>query len=448
MYKIYERKGILQIRINGGKHNHNLRFSTGINVLGLKFDEDKVKCMYNSEKALNTNLVIRQVVDYLDEKAISDRSVLSMSALKKDIQKIVLPVKGPLKKGGEGQLREIIADYLEKITNGKIVNPKNMEALAPRTIANYNSVLKVYDKFILTRPDINLLQTSAHGENDIRIRSALIAKLNDHLRELKKFMEAEKMAPNTQYVYLTKVGAVIHWYEETNVLVLPFKLPAMKKKTDKVWLNPDDVKLISQNRHIRDRLEGSDRYYFDFILIGLCSTLRRIDIMKLKPGDIREINGRHYIYNRNKKKEGGNDAVTVAIIPKFLFDILQDNIRTTGRVLGDADVKHEERVSGMMRYVLDQPEFESLKREHTISVLEPDGKSVVNRTDMLYKMVTPHVLRRSAITTMIAKGVPDRIIKGYSGHTENSKSFGEYVGFVQTYFQSEGDKYISFMNGD
>jgi site-specific recombinase XerD len=66
-------------------------------------------------------------------------------------------------------------------------------------------------------------------------------------------------------------------------------------------------------------------------------------------------------------------------------------------------------------------------------------------TNKLYKFVTPHVLRRSAITSMLVAGVDEETVKKMSGHARNSGSFNVYVGHVQSHFDEQSNKYLSFI---
>lgn len=62
-------------------------------------------------------------------------------------------------------------------------------------------------------------------------------------------------------------------------------------------------------------------------------------------------------------------------------------------------------------------------------------------------MITPHVLRRSAITAMLVSGVDENTVKKMSGHVRDSEAFNVYVGHVQSHFEKEGNKYIDFIGG-
>ena len=55
-------------------------------------------------------------------------------------------------------------------------------------------------------------------------------------------------------------------------------------------------------------------------------------------------------------------------------------------------------------------------------------------------MVSSHIMRKTAITTMLMLGMPENFVKKISGHAPNSKAFHRYVNFVQSYMDKEIDK--------
>ena len=54
-------------------------------------------------------------------------------------------------------------------------------------------------------------------------------------------------------------------------------------------------------------------------------------------------------------------------------------------------------------------------------------------------LISSHIMRRTAITTMLMLGMKEHIVKQISGHTNNSKSFYRYVNFAQSYLDNEMD---------
>jgi integrase len=54
-------------------------------------------------------------------------------------------------------------------------------------------------------------------------------------------------------------------------------------------------------------------------------------------------------------------------------------------------------------------------------------------------LVSSHIMRRTAITTMLMLGMKEPAVKKISGHADNSKHFYRYVNLVQSYLDNEVD---------
>jgi integrase len=55
-------------------------------------------------------------------------------------------------------------------------------------------------------------------------------------------------------------------------------------------------------------------------------------------------------------------------------------------------------------------------------------------------LMSSHMMRRTAITQLLTLGVPELIVKKFSGHSANSKSFYSYVNFAQSYIDNNTDR--------
>lgn len=439
-YTIYERNNVLQIRINGGLHNHNIRFSLGVPVIGLKFDQEKCKCSVLSELGINTNNTIRDVQRVMERLFVSE-SGLTLDTFKKSVLETIDPNKYRFANDKEGNLFDCIKGYLKFCKSGGTKSSASLP-MSQTTIKLYEEFIILYEEFLKEHSDINLYSVSVHTITDLRERKRRVQLINQHLISFKQYLIVNKMHPNTQYLYLARLVAVINWYAKKEVLVVQYEVPAKKTETERVFLDPEDIKAIFLNYKIREHLETKHKFYFDFSLIGLTTALRRKDILNLKPTDFKKVSGRFFVTNKNNK----TNADTLAQIPKFIFNIVEENVQKTGNVLGIFEENFVKSISGSLCHTFNQPEFPSLQRSHTISITNPDGKTQRQRTKKLFEMITPHVLRRSAITAMLVSGVEEGTVKKMSGHVRDSEAFNVYVGHVQSHFEKEGNKYIDFIS--
>jgi integrase len=77
---------------------------------------------------------------------------------------------------------------------------------------------------------------------------------------------------------------------------------------------------------------------------------------------------------------------------------------------------------------------------------EKQGKTVklTKKTDKAKNRfcdkMSSHMMRRTAITTLLILGMPEHLVRKISGHSHGSNSFNRYVHYAQSYMDMEIDK--------
>lgn len=77
---------------------------------------------------------------------------------------------------------------------------------------------------------------------------------------------------------------------------------------------------------------------------------------------------------------------------------------------------------------------------------EKQGKTqrIIKKTDTANNRfcdkMSSHMMRRTAITTMLILGMPEHLVRKISGHSNASSSFSRYVHYAQAYMDKEIDK--------
>nr|MBA3283997.1 tyrosine-type recombinase/integrase [Nitrosopumilus sp.] len=77
---------------------------------------------------------------------------------------------------------------------------------------------------------------------------------------------------------------------------------------------------------------------------------------------------------------------------------------------------------------------------------EKQGKTVklTKKTDTgknrFCDKMSSHMMRRTAITTLLILGMPEHLVRKVSGHSHGSSSFNRYVHYAQSYMDMEIDK--------
>lgn len=54
--------------------------------------------------------------------------------------------------------------------------------------------------------------------------------------------------------------------------------------------------------------------------------------------------------------------------------------------------------------------------------------------------MSSHMMRRTAVTTMLIFGMPEHLVRNISGHTSGSSSFYRYIHYARSFVDTEIDK--------
>jgi hypothetical protein len=85
---------------------------------------------------------------------------------------------------------------------------------------------------------------------------------------------------------------------------------------------------------------------------------------------------------------------------------------------------------------------------NVIKTRERQGKRIEifpeeNRQNKFYRfcdLASTHLMRRTAITTMLSLGMPESMVRKISGHCPGSKEFYRYVNWAQSFQDQETEK--------
>jgi integrase len=225
-----------------------------------------------------------------------------------------------------------------------------------------------------------------------------------------------------------------HW-SQTLFLNLPkvMRIPSVAKPI--VTFSPEFVKkFLRDEDNIYNKLESEKKMVWEISATILITTMRVSDAISLEPADFNIVKDSMFLNKRNSK----TNAMSQSPLPKLLSDRYRENLARFGRIYTTVPSKNKiyEHMKDMFRM------YEDLHELFTVSKMGIRGEPVTE-TKPLYEWAHPHLLRKTAITTMIANKVPDRHIKFLSGHAENSASYGYYIGHVEKHYQSDMIDYFN-----
>ncbi len=207
-------------------------------------------------------------------------------------------------------------------------------------------------------------------------------------------------------------------------------------------LMPDELNFLVTGHEFELGLSRIMQEVKDFFVFGCTVALRFSDLNALRKTNIRIVSGQYYLYVRSQKS--GLD--TLMKLPSYAVNITKKYEMLQGRLLPFFNLsvfnKHLKVLLEMAGYT------------HPVSITRnrrgrPMDKkiSITGCSSRLCDLASSHMMRRTAITTMLSLGVSEQIVRKISGHTPGSRDFYRYVFWSQTVQDSQTEQMFASLPG-
>ncbi len=181
-----------------------------------------------------------------------------------------------------------------------------------------------------------------------------------------------------------------------------FKAPKAQQ-TDEVALTLDEVqKVFEFDLSKKPKLERVR----DLFVFGCATGLRISNYSKIKRNDIQNnvIKVRDQ-KNKDKSLEIPLNDFSIYLLKKYDFDLPKISTQKFNDYIKDV--------------------FEEMEWNHKVKKTIKIGNELIEQEDFFYDRISSHTARRSFITIMKNKKIPDKIIMGYTGH-QSLEVFNKY----------------------
>lgn len=421
----YARGKVVQARISDGADYY--RISTGINIEphhrfnGVFKGKTIEIAQLNSELARCQTRLTELYVEHKDFK----------------IMKSLFEQFTPeLPQGETYLLHELLRKYVIGMANGELLS----------------SSKKKYSKssFVLYRYVANMLTEFSHYYKPMDLRDFHIDPLWESIKKrevadqfakywkkYEDYLIDRNLGVKSRSEVMNMTGVMTKYWADHLFFMLP-KVPRLNGHDRAIIVLPSEFvkKFLNDEDKVYAKLTPELKYVWELSATILITTLRIGDAMSLQEKDFTF--SRDAVFMRKKNEKTG--VYSEMPLPPFLSNIYRDNLTRLGRIYAiepNRDIVYH-NIKGLFKMYDDMHE--------TVSVAELDIKGnehVVSK--QLWEWVHPHLLRKTAITTMIYNKVPERFIKFASGHSTNSNAFERYVGHVEKYYKSEINDYYGKM---
>lgn len=337
----------------------------------------------------------------------------------------------------------LFEEFIRRSVTGKRLKPDGKK-FSPGTIDNYRYIL------------LHLQRFEAAQKEPLRIRSlhkAGKAQLLSEKRYWKRFYNSfvsylYKQGCFDNYIGNTVKGlkTFFRYLEQDKMIQLQGmykEFYVLREEVPIIVLLPEQLHFLIHDRGFHDALPESLHHCRDVFVFGCTVALRFSDLIDIRWSDLETVAGATYLVVRSKKTQ----AVTRIKLPVYCMEILDRCRRLAPRsrqIFRPVSLfwfnKQIRRIAELAGWTEIREKVRS-RRGVEQMVASPRTRTAYRFCDL----VSSHVMRRTAITTMLMHGVPETVVKKISGHAGNSKSFYRYVHLAQSYVDDSMDRHYRLL---
>ena len=342
-------------------------------------------------------------------------------------------------------LLQLTSQFILKSKTGRRLQP-NGKRISAATIRNYSYLYKHLEAFEQIRLN--------SGYEPLRVKS--IRQSNAKTMNVEKNYWNRFYFAFTDYLYrqgcydnyvgtiIKQLRSVFRYAElELMIPVGPFykSFHVPKDEVSITTLNPERLAILINHDEISKRLTKELLDVKDIIVFGCTVALRFGDLFTIRKTDIRLVGDKKYLEVRSQK----TNTVTRVLLPKYALDIVDRQLKKERPTVFEPICLNWFNLS--MRRVFEQLGWteeigkERSQRGRHKHIMHP----VRNKPYRFCDAASSHLMRRTAITTMLMNGVPEMVVKKISGHSGNSKAFYRYVNLVQVYLDNSVESHFEKM---
>lgn len=334
----------------------------------------------------------------------------------------------------------LFKQFIKESESGKRLK-KNGERITKSSIDNYNYVLK------------NLMLFSTVTHTELRVcdilkltKKELVSEKNYWKKFYKNFTEfLYKKGCYDNYVGSTiKIIRVFFNYLklEKDIYTGDFykQFYVRKEEIDILVLSPEQLKFLIHDPEFETKLTPSLKRIKDIFVFGCTTGLRYSDIFLLTNKNFEYSGNDCYLKLKSKKTK----TYTSIKLPNYAVAILEKYKSKSHMLPLFAKItlfnfnKSLKRIGELAEFTL--PVAISREKQGVSKLVKNSREK-----DRFCDKMSSHMMRRTAITTLLILGMPEHLVRKISGHSAASGSFNRYVHYAQVYIDREIDKVHSKM---
>lgn len=328
-------------------------------------------------------------------------------------------------------LSTVLDDYVADMENGTLVKTNGRRFKLP-TIKGWSNLAKIIRQFKAKYPEPDFNKHNFDQYSLLIQKKNLIKFYLEFYKNFRQFCLDRGNRDNSIHAYTLKLKTIFGYLKREHFINtgdIQQRFYSGRDNFDVVAV-PELVffKLIKDYQEIRQSLNSErKRIVLDYMLLGGTVALRKSDMLSLSISRVIKQNENYIISTTTQKTE----TPIQFPLPKFLTPIIDRNIAEYQRPFPEIE---EYNFNELMKAICkDLPYFSS----EIDKVRVVDGKKKLIGRYHLHELISPHMLRRTAVSNMLTAGVPVNVIKAVGGWSPGSKTFEErYLAYNQQHANS------------
>lgn len=269
------------------------------------------------------------------------------------------------------------------------------------------------------------------GRDERMIRKIRASYKNDITALLDFFYNTKGHFDNTVNTHTKNLKIYLRWLENNkgfHILRYCSDFMVKAQPIPIIVLSEERLTFLMYNQNFEASLSPRLLFAKDLMVFGCITGLRVSDLLNLNKDSLEKYQDQLYLRVTSSKTE----IESRICLPPVALTILKRNLQKKKaklfRPVGASNLnRYFKEIAFLAGWTEETPKYRK-KKGKSILLYRDEKQKLVHR---FCDLISTHIMRRTAITTMINSGIKEEHVRRMSGHSPGSKSFYRYVQYCQ-----------------